>query len=81
MITSFNLTERLNVPMKHLNETERHLTQLIVALAGANRTVILDEPFSGLTSEQTLKLVKIIRQKCDCTVIITAKSKSQIELF
>ena len=61
MVTSFNLLDRLNVPVLKLNETERHIVQLIVALAGSNRTVILDEPFSGLTSEQALKLVKIIR--------------------
>ena len=47
--------------MKHLNASDRHIAQLILALAGSNRTVILDEPFTGLTHEQSLKLVKIIR--------------------
>ena len=51
MITSFGLVNRQNVLIKNLNETERHITQLILALSGSNRTVILDEPFSGLTSE------------------------------
>ena len=51
MLTSFGLHDRQNVLVKDLNETERHITQLILALAGSNRTVILDEPFSGLTSE------------------------------
>jgi ABC-type multidrug transport system ATPase subunit len=41
----------------------------------------LDEPFTGLTQEQTLKLVKIIRQKNDCTLIVTAKSKASIEML
>ena len=81
MMSSFGLVNRQSVLIKNLNETERHITQLILALSGCNRTVILDEPFSGLTSEQNLKLVKIIRQKHDCTVIVTAKSKAQIELF
>ena len=52
-----------------------------MALSGSNKTVILDDPFTGLTHDQTLKLVKIIRQKIDCTLIVTAKSKAQIEML
>jgi len=62
--------------MKNLNASDRHIAQLILALAGSNRTVILDEPFTGLTNEQSLKLVKIIRQKHECTLIVTAKSRA-----
>lgn len=61
MIVSFNLSDRLGVLMSELNETERHLTQLIVALSSSNRTIILDEPFTGLSTQQILKFVKIIR--------------------
>jgi ABC-type multidrug transport system ATPase subunit len=41
----------------------------------------LDEPFTGLSHEQALKLVKIVRQKVDCTLIVTAKSKAAIEML
>lgn len=54
---------------------------LILALAGSNRTVILDEPFTGLTHDQTIKLVKIVRQKYDCTLIVTAKTKAQLDML
>ena len=81
MIVSFGLSRRTAVLARHLTVSEKHITQIILALAGSNRTVILDEPFTGLTQEQTLKLVKIIRQKNDCTLIVTAKSKASIEML
>ena len=61
MLVTFGLYERRNTLFKHLNANEKHLTMLILALAGSSRTVILDEPFTGLSHDQTLKLVKIIR--------------------
>ena len=64
-----------------LRVSERHLLKLILALAGSARTLILDEPFTGLTRDQSLKLVKILRQKHDCTLIVTARSKAEIELL
>lgn len=67
--------------VKDLHISEKHLAVLVIALGGSNRTVILDEPFSGLSYDHQLKLVKIIRQKHDCTVIVTAKSKADIELL
>ena len=81
MVLSFGLKARQHVLVKKLNANERHIIQLILALAGSNRTVILDEPFAGLTSEQSLKLVKILRQKHECTLIVSAKSKTEIELL
>ena len=82
MVDTFEIApERQNVPVRDAYETERHLVQLILALAGSRRTLILDEPFIGLSRDQSLKLVRIIRQKHGCTVIVTAKSKSEIELF
>ena len=76
MVASFGLYMRANTLVKNLKANEKHLLMLILALAGSNRTVILDEPFTGLSNDQTLKLVKIIRQKSDCTLIVTAKTKT-----
>ena len=79
MLVAFNLYSRLDVIVKDLNANEKHLMMLILALAGSHQTLILDEPFTGLTHDQSIKIVKIIRQKNDCTVIITAKSKAHLE--
>lgn len=81
MIAAFGLFNRMNVLVSDLNTAEKHILMLVLALAGSNRTVILDEPFTGLTHDQTIKLVKIIRQKYDCTLIVTAKTKAQLELL
>ena len=61
MIHTFGLKERLGCLIGELKASERHLVKLILALAGSARTVILDEPFAGLTRDQSLKLVKILR--------------------
>lgn len=79
MLVAFNLHSRSGVLVKDLNANEKHLMMLTLALAGSHRTVILDEPFTGLTHDQGIKLAKIIRQKYDCTLIISAKSKAHLE--
>ena len=61
MIFTFGLELRLGRLISELHANERHLAKLILALAGSKRTVILDEPFAGLTRDQSLKLVKILR--------------------
>lgn len=76
MVLALGLYNRLSVPVQNLTPSEKHITMLILALAGSARTVILDEPFTGLSHEQSIRLVKIIRQKYDCTLIVTAKSKA-----
>ena len=81
MLVTFGLRERQGCLVSELHVGERHLLKLILALAGSARSLILDEPFAGLTRDQTLKLVKILRQKHDCTLIVTARSKTEIELL
>mmetsp|Transcript_6767 Transcript_6767/g.9290 ORF Transcript_6767/g.9290 Transcript_6767/m.9290 type:complete len:155 (-) Transcript_6767:869-1333(-) len=81
MIAAFGLLPRTSLMCGDLNTSEKHLVMLIIALAGSNRTVILDEPFTALTHDQTIKLIKIIRQKYDCTLIVTAKTKASLELL
>lgn len=51
MMTAFGLADRKNVLAKNLTETERHIVQLLTALAGSNKTVILDDPFQGLNQQ------------------------------
>ena len=81
MIAAFGLFKRAKIFVKNLKASEKHLFMLILALSGSAKTVILDEPFTGLNQDQTIKLVKIIRQKSDCTLIVTAKSKAVLELL
>lgn len=81
MVVAFSLFSRVSMLVRDLTANDKHLLMLILALAGSNRTVVLDEPFTGLTHDQTIKLVKIIRQKYECTLIVTAKSKAELELL
>lgn len=49
MVTAFGLADRKNVLAKNLTVSERHIVQLLAALSGSNRTLILDDPFQGLS--------------------------------
>ena len=51
MIIAFGLHSRRYKQVKELSESEKHLTMLILALAGSHQSVILDEPFTGLTHD------------------------------
>ena len=51
MVAAFGLWSRRNVIVRDLEPIEKHLLMLIITLAGSNQTVILDEPFTGLTHD------------------------------
>ena len=51
MLVTFGLYERRHTILKNLNANEKHLTMLIMALAGSTKTCILDEPFTGLSHD------------------------------
>ena len=78
MVMAFGLHQCLHTQVHAMHANEKHLAGLVLALSSSNRTCILDEPFTGLSYDQSIKLVKIIRQKYNCTIIITASSKAQL---
>lgn len=43
--------------------------------------MVLDDPFNGLPKQTALKLMKIIEQKVDTTLIVSARSMTAIELL
>lgn len=51
MIAAFGLYKRAKIFVKNLKASEKHLFMLILALSGSAKTVILDEPFTGLTHD------------------------------
>lgn len=51
MLVTFGLYDRRHTIFKSLNANEKHLTMLILALAGSSKTCILDEPFTGLSHD------------------------------
>lgn len=61
--------------------SERNIAQIIIALSGSNQTIVLDDPFNGLPHVTVLKLMKIIEQKVDTTLIVSARSMTTIEML
>lgn len=51
MVVAFGLYPSLHILVRNLNTSHKHLLMLVLALTGSNRTVILDEPFTGLTHD------------------------------
>lgn len=79
MISQFGLRDRLGVMTRDLSSSEKSLAQLLIALTGSNKTLVLDDPFHDLPQPTIFKLVKIIEQKTDCTFIISSRSQGAIE--
>ncbi|SDT95471.1 ABC transporter ATP-binding protein [Stappia sp. ES.058] len=55
-----NIAERAHVPADDLSHGERRLLELAIALAGAPRFLLLDEPMAGLGRVESAMLIDIL---------------------
>ena len=56
-----------STPLKNLSQGEWHKLALVKTLISANKSktlILLDEPFAGLSLEETLPLFPILHQQC-----------------
>ncbi|MEH6393789.1 ABC transporter ATP-binding protein [Pseudoalteromonas sp.] len=77
----FNLTERLNDPLKSLSKGNQQKIQLITAILHKPKWVILDEPFSGLdpiNQELVVEFLAQLKQQ-GMTVILSAHQMAMVE--
>ena len=80
-LAKFNLTDRLNDPLKSLSKGNQQKVQLITAILHKPKWVILDEPFSGLdpiNQELVVEFLAQLKQQ-GMTVILSAHQMAMVE--
>ncbi|MDC8829575.1 ABC transporter ATP-binding protein [Alteromonas gilva] len=80
-LTKFNLSERVNAPLKSLSKGNQQKVQLITAILHKPKWVILDEPFSGLdpiNQELVVQFLAELRQQ-GMTVLLSAHQMAMVE--
>ena len=80
-LTKFNLSDRLDDPLKSLSKGNQQKIQLITAILHQPKWVILDEPFSGLdpiNQELVVEFLAELKQQ-GMTVILSAHQMAMVE--
>ncbi len=56
------LSEKADQPAREISHGEQRQLELAIALAGAPRLLLLDEPAAGLSPDETQKMVALVRK-------------------
>ncbi len=62
LLDEWGLADRRDAPTQRLSYGEQRQVELILALAGAPRVLLLDEPTAGLSPAETLTVAAMIRR-------------------
>lgn len=80
-LAKFNLSERINEPLKSLSKGNQQKVQLITAVLHKPKWVILDEPFSGLdpiNQELVVQFLAELKHQ-GMTIILSAHQMAMVE--
>ena len=70
-LVEWNLADRRDVPTRELSYGEQRQLELLLALAGRPRALLLDEPTAGLSASETATVVAMIKRfPPDVTVLL-----------
>jgi len=71
LLAEWNLADRRDVPTRELSYGEQRQVELLLALAGRPRVLLLDEPTAGLSTVETAAVVGMIQRfPRDVTVLL-----------
>jgi branched-chain amino acid transport system ATP-binding protein len=71
LLAEWNLADRRDVPTRELSYGEQRQVELLLALAGRPRALLLDEPTAGLSAVETAAVVEMIQRfPRDVTVLL-----------
>ncbi len=71
LLAEWNLADRRDVPTRELSYGEQRQVELLLALAGRPRVLLLDEPTAGLSAVETAAVVGMIQRfPRDVTVLL-----------
>jgi branched-chain amino acid transport system ATP-binding protein len=62
LLGEWDLLERRDVPTRDLSYGEQRQVELVLALAGTPRVLLLDEPTAGLSPAETASVVRMIQR-------------------
>jgi branched-chain amino acid transport system ATP-binding protein len=60
LLEQWGLNDRADVPVRFLAHGERRVVEIVLALAGRPRVLLLDEPAAGLSGEETKHIIDTI---------------------
>jgi branched-chain amino acid transport system ATP-binding protein len=71
LLAAWDLADRRHVPTRELSYGDQRQVELLLALAGGPRALLLDEPTAGLAAAETAAVVDMIRRfPRDVTVLL-----------
>jgi branched-chain amino acid transport system ATP-binding protein len=77
-LSDVGLTTKAEVPAREISHGEQRQLELAIALAGAPRVLLLDEPAAGLSPDESRKMVALVRSLKGRYTIVLIEHKMDI---
>ncbi len=81
-LEKFEMKEDLETLVKNLSGGQRQRLSIIIGLLRKTKIMLIDEPFSSLDQENSIKIINVLKDLSkDILIIITSHKKNLIEVY